>query len=77
MRLWVGRRKEPILGYVRKTTKERIQASMGWSKWIFTNLFNPLLPNGNISSLSAKMLILIFKKGSSKNFSMSVAPMSR
>ena len=28
-RLWVGRRKEPILGYVPKTTIKRIQAVKG------------------------------------------------
>ena len=33
--------------------------SHAWNK--FTNLFNPLLPNGNISSRIAKILISIYE----------------
>ena len=41
----------------------------------FLNFYNPLLNNGNFSAVLLKF-VFKNKKGESKNFSMSVTPMS-
>ena len=41
-----------------KTTKKRIQALKGYSKWKFTDFFNPLLPIAHKSAQIDKILIL-------------------
>ena len=75
-RLWVGRQKEPTLGYVPKNYEKKIQAVKGKEN---ENLQICL----TLYSLARQICDAVpkfwfqFKKGSSKKFSMSVATMSR
>ena len=56
VRLWIGRGKKLISGYVSKNYEKRIQALKGKGK--FTNFFNPLLPIAYKSARIEKISIL-------------------
>ena len=58
LRLWIGRGKKLISGYVSKNYEKRIQALKGKGKGKFTNFFNPLLPIAYKSARIDKISIL-------------------
>ena len=67
-RLWVGRRLEPILGYVPKNDETNNPVHKGLKNWNLSNFFNPLLPSvPNIGRLT-KILISIKEGIIKKNF---------
>ena len=64
-RLWVGRRKEHILGYVPKSDEKKNLVHKGLKKLKFLNCINLLTPRRTLVPLSLKFQCH-FKKGSSK-----------